>query len=308
MPHHVRPPQQFWGYDGPDDWPDDCPPPSYGRVRFTIPPPAHPRVVIDLPPCTPRAGINTDWSGNKCAPLHDDSSYALLPAPPAHPQVWQPAPPAQPEASQPAPPAQSQAPAPSADLPPCTPHAGINTDWSSNNCALLHDSSSDAGLPAAPAQPQMSQPAPPARSQAPAPAAQPQVSQPAPPTQSPAPAPAAQPQASQPASPAQSPAPAPSAQPQASQPAPPVQSQAPAPSAQPKASQPAPPAPPKPSADPVTVGQAAHDHADQASVMSSLGFDVAIALGLALAFVVVRRFVLDMIEPSRPPLRAGRRG
>jgi hypothetical protein len=36
--------------------------------------------------------------------------------------------------------------------------------------------------------------------------------------------------------------------------------------------------------------------------MGSLGFDVAIGLGLALAFAVVRRFILDMIKPPRPSL------
>jgi hypothetical protein len=199
MSHHMRPPQYVWGYD----WPDDCPPLYYGRVRFTDPPPAHARVALHLPPCKPRAGINTDWSGNKCAMLHTSSSYALLPAAPAQVQASQSVPSsAHPQASQP-PPAQSQA----------------------------------------------SQPAPPVHLQAP---------------QSP---------------PAQS---------LASQPAPP---------AQPQASQPAPPA-----ADPVTVGQAPHDHVPQAPTMSSLGFDVAIGLGLALAFVVVRRFILDMIEPPRPSL------
>jgi|SRR5580704_162718 hypothetical protein len=183
MSHYVRPPQYAWGYD----WLDDCPPPYYGRVRFTNPPPAHARVAVHLPPCKPHAGINTDWSGDQCAMLHKSSSYALLPAPPAQPQASQPAPPAQSQASQPAP----------------------------------------------------------------------------------------------------------SAQPQASQPGP---------LAQPQGSQPALPAPPKPAADPVTVGQAAHDHVHQEPAMSSLGFDVAIGLGLALAFAVVRRFILDMIEPPRPSL------
>jgi hypothetical protein len=173
MSHHVRPPQYAWGYD----WPDDCPPPYYGRVRFTNPPPAHARVAVHLPPCKPHAGIKTDWSDDKCAMLHKSSSYALLPAPPAQ----------QPQASQPTP----------------------------------------------PSQPQVSQPAPLAQSQA---------------------------------------------------------------------SQPAPTAPPKPAADPVTVGQAAHDHVHQEPTMSSLGFDVAIGLGLALAFAVVRRFILDIIEPPRPSL------
>jgi hypothetical protein len=159
MSHHVRPPQYAWGYD----WPDDCPPP-YGRVTFAYPPPARVRLAVHVPPCKPHAGVNTDWSGNKCATLHKSSSYALLPV--------------QPQASLPVPPTL---------LPP------------------------------------------------------------------------------------------------ASQPAPPAQ-----------------PTPPKPAAEPVTVGQAAHDQVSQASSMDNLGFDVAIGLGLALAFAVVRRFILDIIEPPRP--------
>jgi hypothetical protein len=124
-------------------------------------------------------------------------------------------------------------------LPRCKPHAGINTDWRGNKCAVLHKNySSYALLPAPPTQPQASLPAPPA-------------------------------------------------QPQASPPVPPAQ-----------------PTPPKPAAEPATVGQAAHDHANQEPAMGSLGFDVAIGLGLALVFAVVRRFILDMIEPPppRPPL------
>jgi hypothetical protein len=160
MSHHVRPPQYAWGYD----WPGDCPPPYY-------PAPARVRVAVHLPPCKPHAGVNTDWSGNKCAPLHKSSSYALLPAPP-------------------------QA---SLSAPAVQPHASLS-----------------------------------------------------------------------------------------------------APPAQPQASQPAPPTPSKPAAEPVTVGQAAHDHVAQASAMGNLGFDVAIGLCLALAFAVVRRFILDMIEPPRP--------
>jgi hypothetical protein len=175
MSHHVRPPQYAWGYD----WPDDCPPPYYGRVTFAYPPPARVRLAVHVPPCKPHAGVNTDWSGNKCATLHKSSSYALLPVPPVQPQASLPVPPTLlPPASQPAPPAQ---------------------------------------------------------------------------------------------------------QPQASQPAPPAQ-----------------PTPPKPAAEPVTVGQAAHDQVSQASSMDNLGFDVAIGLGLALAFAVVRRFILDIIEPPRP--------
>jgi len=111
-------------------------------------------------------------------------------------------------------------------LPRCKPHAGINTDWRGNKCAMLHKNySSYALLPAPPTQPQASLPAPPAQ-----------------------------------------------------------------------------PTPPKPAAEPATVGQAAHGHANQEPAMGSLGFDVAIGLGLALAFAVVRRFILDVIEPPRPSL------
>lgn len=107
-------------------------------------------------------------------------------------------------------------------LQPCKPHAGINTDWSGNKCAIHHNSSSYA-----------------LSSAADAPGATPSVAA-------------------------------------------------------------ITPAPPNPSADPVTVGQAAHDHVHQEPTMSSLGFGAVIALGLALAFAVVRRFILDMIEsPDR---------
>jgi hypothetical protein len=59
-------------------------------------------------------------------------------------------------------------------LPPCKPHAGINTDWRSGKCAVLHkDYSSYALLPAPSVQSQASLPAPPP--------AQPEALQPAPP-------------------------------------------------------------------------------------------------------------------------------
>ncbi len=84
-------------YDG-DDWLDDCPPPYHGRVIVTHPP-AKARLTLPssppLPPCTPRGGINTDWSGNKCAILHEG--------------------PSQPLAAQPAPLAQRAPPGPKAD-------------------------------------------------------------------------------------------------------------------------------------------------------------------------------------------------
>jgi hypothetical protein len=190
MSHHVRPAQYDWGYN----WSDDCPPPYYGRVTFAHVPPAHARVALQLPPCQPRAGVNTDWSGSKCAVLHYTSSYALLlPSPPTQP--------------------------------PASPSAART------QTLALH---------------------PP----------EPQASPSAPSTQTPVLQPP---------------------QPQALQPAPPAQ-----------------PTPPKPAAEPVTVGQAAHDHVHPEPTMANLGFDVAVALCLALAFVVVRRFILDLIEPPGP--------
>ena len=108
-------------YDG-DDWLDDCPPPYHGRVIVTHPP-AKARLTLPssppLPPCTPRGGINTDWSGNKCAILHEG--------------------PSQPLAAQPAPLAQRAPPEPKADpgtvaqeVPPIDNHAHFSpsvADW-----------------------------------------------------------------------------------------------------------------------------------------------------------------------------------
>jgi len=83
--------------------------------------------------------------------------------------------------------------------------------------------------------------------------------------------------------------------------------QAPAPQPpQSQALQPAPatqPVLPKPAAEPVTVGQAASDHVRPESVMANLGYDVAIGLCLILAFFVVRRFILDLIETEGPSSR-----
>jgi hypothetical protein len=179
MSHHVRPPQYAWGYD----WPDDCAPP---RVTYTHPAPAHARVTLQLPPCQPRAGVNTDWSADKCAVLHKSSSYAFL-------------------------------------LPPMQPPASLQ--------------------------------------------AQPPASQPAPPTNLPVLHPP---------------------RPQALQQAPPAQ-----------------PTLPKTAADVVTVGQTEHDHAHPEPAMANLGFDVAIGLYLALAFAVIRRFIQDLIEPTRPSHEPG---
>ena len=71
---HVRPYQCNWDYD----WSDDCPPPPHSRVTFT-PPPARARPFVDLPPCKPHGGVNTNWSGNKCAELSEGSSLSEQP-------------------------------------------------------------------------------------------------------------------------------------------------------------------------------------------------------------------------------------
>ena len=71
---HVRPYQCNWDYD----WSDDCPPPPHSRVTFT-PPPARARPFVDLPPCKPHGGVNTNWSGNKCAGLSESSSLSVQP-------------------------------------------------------------------------------------------------------------------------------------------------------------------------------------------------------------------------------------
>jgi hypothetical protein len=147
------------------------PPPYYARVTFTHPAPAHARVALHLPPCQPRAGINTDWSGDKCAMLHKSSSYALLPSPPAQLLA-----------------------SPSA--------RAMQTP-------VLQPPQPQALLPALPAQPSL-----------------------------------------------------------------------------------------KPAAEPVTMGQATHAHVPEPA-MANLGFDVAVALFLAVAFAVVRRFILNFIEPPR---------
>jgi hypothetical protein len=73
---HVRPYQYNWDYD----WFDDCPPPPHSRVTFT-PPPTRARPFVDLPPCKPHGGVNTDWSGNKCAELSESSSLSVQPTP-----------------------------------------------------------------------------------------------------------------------------------------------------------------------------------------------------------------------------------
>jgi hypothetical protein len=77
-----------------------------------------------------------------------------------------------------------------------------------------------------------------------------------------------------------------------------------------QALQTAPAAPPKPALDPATLGQVASDHVRPEPALANLGFDVAIGLGLILAFAVVRRFILDLIEAQRPllePTDANRR-
>ena len=78
---HLRPYQYNWDYD----WSDDCPPPLPSRVTFT-PPPARARPSVHLPPCKPHGGVNTNWSGNKCAELSESSSLPVQPTPVARQQ------------------------------------------------------------------------------------------------------------------------------------------------------------------------------------------------------------------------------
>jgi hypothetical protein len=92
---HVRLHREPWGYY----WFDDCPPPHLGR-KAVGQPPAHARLTVELPPCKPQAGINTDWSGNKCA-LREGPNQGALPTPqtrPEAPQTRQQAPPAKADA------------------------------------------------------------------------------------------------------------------------------------------------------------------------------------------------------------------
>jgi hypothetical protein len=44
-------------------------------------PPARTRPSVDLPPCKPHGGVNTNWSGNKCAELSERSSLSVQPTP-----------------------------------------------------------------------------------------------------------------------------------------------------------------------------------------------------------------------------------
>jgi hypothetical protein len=148
-------------------------------------------------------------------------------------------------------------------LPPCQPHAGVNTDWSGHTCALLHRNSGYALLTSPPAQLVESQSVPATQT---------------PVTRIPvAPAPVLQP----PQAPVLQPP-----QPHALEPAPAAQ-----------------PISPKPAAEPVTVGQVAPDHVHPEPVTANLGYDVAIGLCLILAFFVVRRSILDLIETERPSSR-----
>ena len=139
-------------------------------------------------------------------------------------------------------------------LPPCQPRAGVNTDWSADNCAKLHRNFSYTLLPSHPAQ-------------------------------SPGSLQAHRRRCSASNEPPGVPATATSS---AAASAPPAQ-----------------PTPPKPAADPVTIGQADHDHVHLKPAMANLGSDVAIGLCLAIAFALVRRFILDLIEPTRPSLERG---
>lgn len=65
---------------------DDCPPPHIGR-KAVEQPPARARLTVELPPCKPHGGINTDWSGNKCATRREDSSQVALSTPQTRPEA-----------------------------------------------------------------------------------------------------------------------------------------------------------------------------------------------------------------------------
>jgi hypothetical protein len=184
---HVRLHREPWGYY----WFDDCPPPHLGR-KAVDQPPAHARLTVELPPCKPQGGINTDWSGNKCA-LREGPNQDALPTPQTRPE---------------APQTQQQAPPAKAD-------AGTAGQAGGGNDA------SDA-----------------------------------------LPAPQTRPEA-----------------PQTQQQAPPAK------------------------ADAGTVAQASGGN--HASTVGTIGFDVAVALGLALAFVVVRRTVLDLFGDDEREVERG---
>src|SRR5690242_18384425 len=109
----------FAVYDGPyDDWADDCPPP-YPRRWHAVPTPPVPRVVVPDPPaCTPRFGLNTNWTDSRCAKLHQTVAQ-VVPSQPTTP---------------PAPPTH------------CTLNLGINRNWLDSSCAKLYgDSPAQAG-------------------------------------------------------------------------------------------------------------------------------------------------------------------
>jgi hypothetical protein len=58
--------QDSWGYYEFDD----CPPRHVARTAV-YQPPVRARLTVELPPCKPQGGVNTDWSGNKCAALRE---------------------------------------------------------------------------------------------------------------------------------------------------------------------------------------------------------------------------------------------
>jgi hypothetical protein len=120
-------PVNDWPYDA---WIDDCPPPHPRRWPSVWPPPS-PRVVVPDPlPCTPRFGVNTNWSDNRCAKLN----VSVAQAGPAEP------------AAQPAP------------APHCALNLGVNRNWLDSRCAKLYgDSTAQAG-PAPPTTPPASTP------------------------------------------------------------------------------------------------------------------------------------------------------
>jgi hypothetical protein len=142
----------FTVYDGPYyDWADDCPPPPQPRRWHAVAAPPPPRVVVEPRPCTPRFGLNTNWSDSGCAQLHQTVAR-VVPAQPITPPVpaphcvlnlginrnWLDANCAKLYADspvQPGPPVPTPPPAPSA--PRCELNLGVNRDWFDSNCAKL---------------------------------------------------------------------------------------------------------------------------------------------------------------------------
>jgi hypothetical protein len=153
-------------------------------------------------------------------------------------------------------------------LPPCQPKAGINTDWSGNKCAALQEGPSLFELP--PLRPKVS------NTQHPAKAGSGELDA----SNNSDAVPMPEPEASKTQQPA----------PQLIAP-PPKATEQPLPQA---TEQPAPQVKP----DVGTVGQQqARGHSHPPSMFSNIEFDLAIALCLALALIVIRRIVLNFFDP-----------